>query len=83
MKLLIIGGTGSLGKELTNKYLATTNYDIYLLSRDESKHWELSLEYNNNSRIKFIIGNISDKDKMRQTLTRYNFEIIISIEAAN
>ena len=76
MKLLIIGGTGSLGKELTIKYLDTTNYEIYLLSRDESKHWALSLEYNN-SRIKFIIGNIADKDKMRQTLIRYNFDIII------
>lgn len=76
-KILIIGGTGSLGKELTTRYLKDTEYDIYLLSRDESKHWSLNIEYKYNPRIHFIIGNISDKYKMKQTLLRYNFDYII------
>jgi UDP-N-acetylglucosamine 4,6-dehydratase/5-epimerase len=76
-KVLIIGGTGSLGNALTLHYLDKTDYDIYLLSRDESKHWNLTIEYKYNPRINFIIGNIADRDKMRQTLTRHNFHIII------
>lgn len=76
-KILIIGGTGSLGKELTKYYLNNSNYEIYLLSRDERKHWNLNLENNYNPRIKFIIGNISDKDKILQTLIRHNFTLII------
>ena len=76
-KILIIGGTGSLGKELTLNYLKNTDYEIYLLSRDESKHWALNIEYNYNSKINFIIGNISDKNKMKTVLLRHNFDYII------
>jgi len=75
--ILILGGTGSLGNALVKRYLEETDYTIYLLSRDESKHWSLSIEYNNNSRIKFIIGNIADKNKMEQVLIRNNFDIVI------
>jgi len=74
-KILIIGGTGSLGNKLTERYYETN--ELYLYSRDESKHWSMSIEYNNHSNINFIIGNICDKDKIRQTLLRYNFDIII------
>jgi len=74
-KILIIGGTGSLGNALTKKYL--TNNTLYLYSRDESKHWSMSIDYNNHPNINFIIGNISDKEKIKQTLLRHNFDIII------
>lgn len=74
-KILIIGGTGSLGHELTDRY--HKNNELHLMSRDESKHWEMGLKYNNHKNINFIIGNIADKEKIRQTLIRYNFDIII------
>lgn len=76
-KILIIGGTGSLGNKLTLRLLEDERNFIYLLSRDECKHWALNIEYGNNPRITFIIGNIADKDKMEQTLIRYNFDIVI------
>ena len=74
-KILIIGGTGSLGKQLTKTYME--NNEIYLYSRDESKHWNLGIEFNHHHNIHFIIGNINDRDKIRQTLLRHNFDIII------
>ena len=74
-KILIIGGTGSLGNELTKRYLG--NNTLYLYSRDESKHWSMNIDYNNHPNLHFIIGNIADKDKIRQTLIRHNFDIII------
>lgn len=77
-KVLIIGGTGSLGTELTLRYLKKDNLSqIYLFSRDEAKHWSLNIEYNYNPRINFIIGNIADQDKIKQTLLRHNFQTII------
>lgn len=77
-KVLIIGGTGSLGTELTSRYLKKDNLSqIYLFSRDEAKHWSLNIEYNYNPRINFIIGNIADQDKIKQTLIRHNFKTII------
>lgn len=77
-KILIIGGTGSLGGQLANRY--GKDNEIFLYSRDECKHWKLSLEYKNDN-IKFIIGNINDPNKIRQTLIRHNFNIVIMAAA--
>mgnify|MGYP001406580418 CR=1 FL=1 len=74
-KILIIGGTGSLGNELTKRYL--NNNKLYLYSRDESKHWAMKINFNHHENINFIIGNINDPEKIKQTLLRYNFDIII------
>lgn len=74
-KILIIGGTGSLGIKLTERYIDTN--EVYLFSRDESKHWNLEIDYNNHPHLHFIIGNINDKEKIKQTLLRYNFDIVI------
>ena len=74
-KILIIGGTGSLGNKLTDRYL--DNNELYLYSRDESKHWNMGIDYKNHKNLNFIIGNINDKYKIRQILLRYNFDIII------
>jgi UDP-N-acetylglucosamine 4,6-dehydratase len=74
-KILIIGGTGSLGKALTAKYIEQN--ELYLYSRDESKHWTMQLEYNAHPNLHFIIGNINDERKIRQTLLRHNFHIVI------
>ena len=74
-KILIIGGTGSLGYKLTDRYYESN--DLYLMSRDETKHWEMSMHYKSHPNIKFIIGNIADKNKVQQILLRHNFDIII------
>lgn len=79
LKILIIGGTGSLGNKLTERYYKNNN--LYLMSRDESKHWEMSINYNSHPNINFIIGNIADKNKVEQILLRHNFDIIIMAAA--
>ena len=42
-KILIIGGTGSLGNQLTQRYMEGN--EIYLYSRDECKHWNMTIDY--------------------------------------
>jgi FlaA1/EpsC-like NDP-sugar epimerase len=74
-KILIIGGTGSLGHKLTERYLP--NNTLYLLSRDESKHWKMKLDFNSPPNLNFIIGDIRDRDKMKQSILRVNPHIII------
>ncbi len=74
-KILIIGGTGSLGYKLTERYLE--NNQLYLMSRDESKHWKMTLDFNSNPNINFIIGDIRNRDKVRQSILRVNPHIII------
>ena len=44
-RILIIGGTGALGKTLVKRYY--NDNDIIVLSRDEHKHYHLQKEYPN------------------------------------
>lgn len=77
-KILIIGGSGSLGNALIQRFIK--NNLIFVFSRDECKHWSIQLKYNNPN-LYFIIGNVCDKDKLKQTLIRHNFDIIINAAA--
>ena len=78
-KVLLIGGSGSLGNAFIKKHLE--NNEIYVYSRDECKHWTMQLQYNNHPNLKFIIGNICNKEKIQQTVLRHNFHIIINAAA--
>jgi FlaA1/EpsC-like NDP-sugar epimerase len=77
--ILIFGGTGSLGNELNKRYLE--NNIIYNVSRDENKHWKMKLEFNNNKNLNFIIGNINEKNRIREIIKRINPNIIIIASA--
>jgi UDP-glucose 4-epimerase len=74
-KILVFGGSGSLGYEITKKYIATN--EIYNFSRDECKHWNMKLDFNNNNNLKFIIGDIINKSKVENSIIRVNPDIII------
>lgn len=78
-KILIIGGTGSLGNKLTERYIDKN--EVHLYSRDECKHWNMSIDYNHHKNLHFIIGNIADKEKIKQTLLRGNYDIVIMAAA--
>jgi UDP-glucose 4-epimerase len=55
MKVLITGGTGTLGKELIKKFYQ--DWEITVLSRDELKQAQLKAIY---PKVKFIIGDVRD-----------------------
>jgi len=73
--ILIFGGTGSLGRKLNERY--SENNIIYNFSRDECKHWEMKLFFNNNKNINFIIGNVADKEIVENSINRVNPHIVI------
>lgn len=78
-KILIIGGTGSLGHKLVDRYLEKNI--IYVYSRDENKHWKMSIDYSKNPNLNFIIGDIRDSQKIQQTLLRIQPTIVIMAAA--
>jgi len=78
-KILIFGGSGSLGYELVKRYLH--NNIIYIYSRDECKHWKMKLDFNNNENLNFIIGDTINKIKVEETILRYKPNIIIIASA--
>jgi len=63
--VLITGGAGSLGTELTKLYL-TKGYKVRVFSRDEYKHWKLKQELGSGQlkKVRFLIGDIRDKDRL-------------------
>lgn len=74
-KILVFGGSGSLGYEITKRYI--DNNIIYNFSRDECKHWNMKLDFNHNPNLNFIIGDIINKQKVENSIIRVNPDIII------
>lgn len=77
-KILIFGGSGSLGNELITRYLE--NNIIVNYSRDEMKHWSLDLKFKS-KRLSNIIGDIRDYDKVNNAILRTKPNIIIIASA--
>jgi len=76
-KILIIGGTGALGKALIKKY-QLDNY-ILVLSRDEHKHVVLEKEnWINCNHVKFRVGDVKDRDSIRNAIEDYKPNIVIN-----
>lgn len=62
--VLVTGGTGSIGAEIVAQLLTSGVAQIRIYSRDEHKQHELQLTYPNESRLRFLIGDIRDKDRL-------------------
>ena len=63
-KILITGGTGSLGKALTKKLLESGVDTVRILSRNESKQIEMESEMNDD-RLRFFLGDIRDEARLQ------------------
>jgi UDP-N-acetylglucosamine 4,6-dehydratase/5-epimerase len=74
-KILLLGGTGSLGHTLTKRFLA--RFIIYIYSRDENKQWLMKLKFDNHPHLFFIIGDIADKARLEHTLYKCSPNYII------
>lgn len=73
--IMVFGGTGSLGYEITKRYMDDNT--IYNFSRDECKHWNMKLDFNNNKNLNFIIGDIINKNKVENSILRVDPDIVI------
>ncbi|MFE4047053.1 MULTISPECIES: polysaccharide biosynthesis protein [unclassified Priestia] len=58
--ILITGGTGSWGYELTKKLLVHSPKEIRILSRNEYVQVTMQRNFDYNAKIKFIIGDVRD-----------------------
>jgi len=77
-KVLITGGTGSLGKALTKKILETKVDTIRIFSRDELKQIKMQSEVND-ERLRFLIGDVREKDRLEMALE--DIDIVIHTAA--
>ena len=74
--ILVTGGTGSFGQAFIPMTLKKYNPErIVVFSRDEMKQWEMEKKFANDSRVRFFIGDVRDKDRLRRALYGIDFVV--------
>ena len=76
-KILITGGTGSLGSALTKRLLEENVDTIRIFSRNENKQLEMESKFNDD-RLRFLLGDVRDYNR----LTRACEDIDVVFHAA-
>ena len=63
--VLITGGTGSFGHTFMPMLLRSYSpKKVIVFSRDEMKQWEMAKLYGEDSRVRFFIGDVRDRDRL-------------------
>lgn len=66
-KVLITGGTGSLGRALTKRLLETEVDVVRIYSREEFKQIQMQSVFDD-KRLRFLIGDVRDKERLTRAL---------------
>lgn len=67
-KILIIGGTGTIGKYLVEELLKHNPSVIRIFSRDEYKQFEMQQELSEYRNIRYLIGDIRDEKRLLRAM---------------
>jgi len=74
--ILITGGTGSFGHDFIPMTLEKFNpKQIIIYSRDEMKQWFMAQKFENDDRVKFVIGDVRDKEHLSRTLNGIDYVV--------
>lgn len=74
--ILITGGTGSFGHAFIPMTLAKYNpKKMVIFSRDEMKQWEMAKLFKDDPRVKFLIGDVRDKDRLYRALDGIDYVV--------
>lgn len=67
--ILVTGGTGSFGSAFVENTLAKYKpKKIIVFSRNEVKQWEMAQKFHNDSRIRFFLGDVRDRERLYRAL---------------
>ncbi|MDP3710348.1 MAG: polysaccharide biosynthesis protein [bacterium] len=78
-RILVTGGTGSIGSAIVKELLRYKPYQIRVYSRDETKQFELSHELDPKAPVNFLIGDIRDKERLNMAME--NIDIVFHAAA--
>lgn len=73
-KVLVTGGTGSIGSELVKQILQFNPDVVRVFTNDEDNIFSMKQTYRNNESIRFLIGDIRDKERLH--LAMENIDIV-------
>jgi len=74
--ILVTGGTGSFGHAFVKMTLDKYNpRRIVVFSRDEMKQWDMAKLFKNEERVRFMIGDVRDKDRLYRALDGIDYVV--------
>jgi len=74
--ILITGGTGSFGHTFIPMTLEKHNPKrLIIFSRDEMKQWEMAKLFQDDPRVRFLIGDVRDKDRLYRALDGVDYVV--------
>ena len=74
--ILITGGTGSFGHTFIPMTLEKYNpRRLVIFSRDEMKQWEMAKLFKGDERVRFLIGDVRDKDRLYRALDGIDYVV--------
>lgn len=71
-RILISGGTGTIGQELVKRILPFEPEVIRIFSRDENKQYYLRDQFRDFQNVRFLIGDVRDKDRIHRAMEDVN-----------
>ena len=74
--ILITGGTGSFGNTFVPMTLEKYNpKKIIIFSRDEMKQWDMAKNYPDDTRVRFFIGDVRDRERLYRALDGVDYVV--------
>lgn len=74
--ILVTGGTGSFGNSFIPMTLRKYNPKrLIIFSRDEMKQWEMAKLFKGDSRVRFIIGDVRDRQRLYRALDGVDYVV--------
>lgn len=74
--ILVTGGTGSFGSAIVKQLSSVNTFDrIIIFSRDELKQANLKSSLGNKRNLRFFLGDIRDKDRLKMALSGVDFVV--------
>lgn len=78
-RILVTGGTGSIGSVIVKELLKFKPRQIRVFSRDETKQFELMHAIDSKVPVNFLIGDVRDKDRLNMAME--NIDIVFHVAA--
>jgi FlaA1/EpsC-like NDP-sugar epimerase len=78
-RILVIGGTGTIGKFLVQNLLQYHPDTVRVYSRDEYKQFVMQQDFSSYSNIRYLIGDVRDKERLNRAMN--NIDIVFNLAA--
>ncbi|WP_101845761.1 SDR family NAD(P)-dependent oxidoreductase [Halobacillus sp. Marseille-P3879] len=67
-RILVIGGTGTIGKSIVRYVLEDDPAEIIIFSRDEYKQFQMQHEWDQQANLTFVLGDVRDYDRVSHAM---------------